>query len=204
MSKVIGYCRVSTKGQLDNNSLEQQREEILNRYSNAIVFEESYSGKTSDRPIFNKVMEQLNEGDTLVVSKLDRFCRNVKEGLESIEQLMEKGIRIHILNMGLIEDTPMGKLIVTNLLAFAEFERNMIIERTQSGKEVAKAKAKAEGKKFKEGRPQKHSNENIDNALALLTINGGNMSYNEVAKLTKISKSTLIRENNKRKLEGSN
>ena len=121
MSKVIAYCRVSTKGQTDNNSLEQQKEEILNRYANAIVFEESYSGKTSDRPIFNKVMEQLNEGDTLVVTKLDRSCRNVKEGLESIEQLMEKGIRIHILNMGLIEDTPMGKLIVTNLLAFAEF-----------------------------------------------------------------------------------
>ncbi|MFR8152452.1 MAG: recombinase family protein [Romboutsia timonensis] len=199
MSKVIAYCRVSTKGQTDNNSLEQQKEEILNRYANAIVFEESYSGKTSDRPIFNKVMEQLNEGDTLVVTKLDRFCRNVKEGLESIEQLMEKGIRIHILNMGLIEDTPMGKLIVTNLLAFAEFERNMIIERTQNGKAIAKQK---EG--YKEGRPKAHSNENIENALKLLTINGGNMSYNEVAKLTKISKSTLIRENNKRKLEGSN
>ena len=199
MSKVIAYCRVSTKGQTDNNSLEQQKEEILNRYANAIVFEESYSGKTSDRPIFNKVMEQLNEGDTLVVTKLDRFCRNVKEGLESIEQLMEKGIRIHILNMGLIEDTPMGKLIVTNLLAFAEFERNMIIERTQNGKAIAKQK---EG--YKEGRAKAHSNENIENALKLLTINGGNMSYNEVAKLTKISKSTLIRENNKRKLEGSN
>lgn len=204
MSKVIGYCRVSTKNQLsDGNSLEVQREEILNRYANAEVFEESYSGKTSDRPIFNEVIEQLEKNDTLVVTKLDRFCRNVVEGLDSINKLMAKGVRIHILNMGLIEDTPMGKLIVTNLLAFAEFERSMIIERTQSGKEVAKAKAKAEGRTFKEGRPQKHSNENIENALALLTINGGNMSYNEVAKLTKISKSTLIRENNKRKLNNN-
>lgn len=195
MSKVIAYCRVSTKGQLEGNSLEQQRTEILNRYSNAVVYEESYTAKTSDRPIFNEVMEQLKEGDTLVVTKLDRFCRNVKEGLEAIEQLMDRGIRIHILNMGLIEDTPMGKLIVTNLLAFAEFERSMIIERTQSGKAIAKQK---EG--YKEGRPQKHSNENIENALALLSINGGTMSYTEVAKLTKISKSTLIRENNKRKV----
>ena len=205
MAKVIGYCRVSTKGQLsDGNSLDQQRKEILDRYQNAEVFEESYSGKTSDRPIFNKVMEQLETNDTLVVTKLDRFCRNVVEGLDSINKLMDKGVRIHILNMGLIEDTPMGKLIITNLLAFAEFERSMIIERTQSGKEVAKAKAEAEGRKFKEGRPQKHSNDRIDKALSMLTVNGGNMSYNEVADLLKIRRSTLIRANNKRKKENIN
>lgn len=201
MSKIIGYCRVSSKGQMDNNSLEQQREEILNKYPNANVFEEVYTGKTSDRPIFNEVMEQLKEGDTLVVTKLDRFCRSVTEGIDAINQLQSKGINIHILNMGLIEDTPMGKLIVTNLLAFAEFERSMIIERTQSGKAIAKAKAEAEGRKFVEGRPQKHSNERIEKALSMLTINGGTMSYNEVADLTKISKSTLIRENNKRKVK---
>lgn len=63
----------------------------------------------------------LKEGDTLVVTKLDRFCRTTKEGLEYIDKLISKGIKIHIFNMGLIEDTPMGKLIVTNLLAFAEF-----------------------------------------------------------------------------------
>ena len=188
----------------DGNSLDQQRKEILDRYQNAEVFEESYSGKTSDRPIFNKVMEQLETNDTLVVTKLDRFCRNVVEGLDSINKLMDKGVRIHILNMGLIEDTPMGKLIITNLLAFAEFERSMIIERTQSGKEVAKAKAEAEGRKFKEGRPQKHSNDRIDKALSMLTVNGGNMSYNEVADLLKISRSTLIRANNKRKKENIN
>lgn len=201
MSKVIGYCRVSTKGQLDNNSLEQQTKDILDRYPNAEVFEEAYSGKTSDRPIFNEVMEKLEKGDTLVVSKLDRFCRSVEEGINAINKLKAKGVNIHILNMGLIENTPMGDLIVTNLLAFAQFERSMIIERTQSGKAIAKAKAESEGRKFVEGRPQKHSNENIENALKLLTINGGNMSYNEVAKLTKISKSTLIRENNKRKVK---
>ena len=149
-------------------------------------------------------MEQLETNDTLVVTKLDRFCRNVVEGLDSINKLMDKGVRIHILNMGLIEDTPMGKLIITNLLAFAEFERSMIIERTQSGKEVAKAKAEAEGRKFKEGRPQKHSNDRIDKALSMLTVNGGNMSYNEVADLLKISRSTLIRANNKRKKENIN
>ena len=86
--------------------------------------------------------------------------------------------------MGLIEDTPMGRLIVTNLLAFAEFERAMIIERTRSGKAIAKTK---EG--FKEGRPKKYTVKQLDNALSMLTINGGNKSYKEVAELLGISKS---------------
>lgn len=194
MSKIIGYCRVSTKGQLDGNSIEEQSKKILDRYSNAEIIEESYSG-AKERPIFNKVLDSLESGDTLVVTKLDRFCRTTKEGLEYIDRLMDNGIKIHILNMGLIEDTPMGRLIVTNLLAFAEFERAMIIERTQSGKAIAKTK---EG--FKEGRPKSYTKKQLDNALNMLSINGGNYSYKEVEELLGISKSTLIRENNKRKL----
>nr|HBL07128.1 resolvase [Clostridium sp.] len=139
--------------------------------------------------------DDIETGDTLVVTKLDRFCRTTKEGLQYIDKLMGKGVKIHILNMGLIEDTPMGRLIVTNLLAFAEFERAMIIERTQSGKAIAKTKPG-----FKEGRPKKHSPKQIDHALDMLIINGGNSSYAEVAEITGISKSTLIREVNKRKL----
>lgn len=193
MGKIIGYCRVSTKGQIEGNSLEDQSTKILERYSNAEIIEESYSG-AKERPIFNKILERLNNGDTLVVTKLDRFCRTTKEGLQYIDVLLDKGVKIHILNMGLIEDTPMGRLIVTNLLAFAEFERAMIIERTQSGKAIAKTK---EG--YSEGRPKAYTKEQLDNALSMLTINGGKYSYKEVEKLLNISKSTLIRENNKRK-----
>lgn len=193
MSKIIGYCRVSTRGQLDGNSIEEQSKKILERYSNAEIIEESYSG-AKDRDIFNKVVSTLEAGDTLVVTKLDRFCRTTKEGLQYIDLLMGNGVKIHILNMGLIEDTAMGRLIVTNLLAFAEFERAMIIERTQSGKAIAKTK---EG--FKEGRPKKYTVKQLDNALSMLTINGGNKSYKEVSELLGISKSTLIREVNKRR-----
>lgn len=95
-------------------------------------------------------MDKLKKSDTLIVTKLDRFCRTTKEGLELIDELSNRGIRIHILNMGFIEDTPMEKLIVTNLLAFAEFERSMIIKRMQQGKSIAKEKPY-----FKEGRPRK-------------------------------------------------
>ena len=189
---IYGYVRVSTKGQLDNNSFEQQENEILDRYENAEIYKEQFTGSTTDRPIFNELINKLEENDTLVVTKLDRFCRTTKEGLELIDLLSSKGIRIHILNMGLIEDTAMGKLIVTNLLAFAEFERNMIVERTQAGKAIAKTK---EG--FKEGRPNKYSEERIKAALSLLSVNGGTYSYKEVERLTGISASTLTRNQRK-------
>lgn len=193
---IYGYCRISTKGQIDNNSIEQQSTEILNKYSNAKIVEEQFTGKTTDRPKFNKLLKKLKDGDLLVVTKLDRFCRSTEEGLRAINELKSKGVNIHILNMGLIENTPMGDLIVTNLLAFAQFERAMIIERTQTGKAIAKTK---EG--FTEGRPQKYTKKQLDNALSMLSVNGGDKSYNEVAELLGISKSTLIRENNKRKIK---
>lgn len=193
----MGYMRVSSKKQLDGNSLEQQFNEITERYPNIKVFEEQQSG-VKDRPMFNKIFNSLEIGDTLVVTKLDRFCRSTKEGLGYIDDLLGRGVRIHILNMGLIENTPMGRLIVTCILAFAEFERSMILERTQSGKEIAKKK---EG--YKEGRPKKYSKEQIKNALNMLAVNGGTESYTSVSRILRISKSTLVRANreyNKNKL----
>jgi len=186
-----GYIRVSTKGQLDNNSFEQQEKEILERYHDAEIYKEQFTGSSMDRPVFNKLLGKLQKNDTLVVTKLDRFCRTTKEGLELIDELSNRGIRIHILNMGLIEDTAMGKLIVTNLLAFSEFERSMIIERTQQGKAIAKEKPY-----FKEGRPRKFNKKTIEQALRMLTVNGGGYSYNEVAEIMGISRSTLIRRQN--------
>lgn len=144
------------------------------------------------------LIKTLSKGDILIVTKLDRFCRTTKEGLQYIDELLDKGVKIHILNMGLIENTPMGKMIVTNLLAFAEFERAMIIERTQSGKAIAKSK-----ENFKEGRPKLYTKKQLDYALSLLNINNGGHSYNEVAEIIGISKSTLIREVRKRKAEKS-
>ena len=146
-----GYCRVSTKGQLDGNSIEEQTTAIKNVYPDTEIIVESYSG-AKERPLFNELLNKAQNGDYVVVTKLDRFCRSTKEGLDYIDLLMNKGVKIHILNMGLIESSPMGRLIVTNLLAFAEFERAMIIERTQGGKAIAKQRAD-----FKEGRPPKYN-----------------------------------------------
>ena len=182
-SMKYGYCRVSTRGQLDGNSIEEQTEKIKEYYSDAEIVVESYSG-AKNRVIFNELLGKLSKGDVLIVTKLDRFCRTTKEGLQYVDKLSDKGVKVHILNMGLIEDTAMGRLIVTNLLAFAEFERAMIIERTQSGKAIAKQKAD-----FKEGRPKVYNNKQIEHALSLLESN----SYKQVDELTGISKSTLIR-----------
>lgn len=187
---IYGYIRVSAKCQIDGNSFEQQEQEILTRYTTADIVREQFTGTTITRPIFDKVIAKLNKDDVLVVTKLDRFCRNTKEGIGLIELLQKRGVRIHILNMGLIENTPMGKLIITNLLAFAEFERSMIIERTQTGKAIAKTKAG-----FTEGRPKSFTQKQIEMALDLLKDN----SYTQVERMTKISKSTLTRAMRKRK-----
>lgn len=149
MSKRYGYGRVSTKGQEQNgNSLDDQKRQLKEAGCDKIILE-AYTGTKMDRPKFNKLVDILKAGDTLVVCKLDRFARTAREGLEVVEDLMERGIKVHILNMGLIEDTPMGRVILTVMLAFAQFERDSIVERTSSGKVLAKEK---EG--YREGRPR--------------------------------------------------
>ena len=186
---IYGYCRVSSRGQLDNTSLELQEIEILDRYENAVIYKEQISGIKSDRPIFNEILNKLEKGDTLVTTKLDRLCRSTKEGLDIIKNLQEREINIHILNMGLIENSPMGDLIITCLLAFSQFERSMIVERTSAGKEMAK-----KSDDYREGRPKKFTKKQISHALKLLETH----SYKEVGLMTGISKSTLIRAKRER------
>lgn len=188
---IYGYCRVSTRGQLDGNSLEGQKEQILAKYSNAIIYQEQFTGKTVDRPVFNELIKTLKKGDMLVVTKLDRFCRSTDEGLRVIKELQQRGVDIHIMNMGLIENSPIGELIVTNLLAFAQFERAMILERTQNGKALARERGE-----LKEGRPRKYNQDKVDEALNY--IEAGN-SYKKASVVFGISKTTLIRRMQERK-----
>ena len=106
-----GYARVSTYSQKkDGNSLESQRELLLNEGCTE-VFSDAYSGLKTDRPEFTKLLGLLKEGDTLVVTKLDRFSRSASAGIKLIDSLLEKGVKVHILNIGLMDTTPTGKLI---------------------------------------------------------------------------------------------
>lgn len=153
MAKRKGYGRVSSKGQaLNGNSLEDQKNKLMEAgCAEEDIVLETYTGTKMDRPKFGKLVEGLEEGDTLVVCKLDRFARTASEGSELVKSLLARGVNVHILNMGLIENTPTGRLILNVLLSFAEFERDMIVERTSEGK----ALAKATNPDFKEGRPRR-------------------------------------------------
>lgn len=187
----IGYARVSSKSQLNGNSLEDQESKLIAEGCDQI-YKEQYTGTKMDRPQFNKVMEQLNTGDTLVVTKLDRFARTAGQGIIMVKELMNNGIKIHILNMGIVEDTPIGRMVFNIMSSFAEFERDMIVERTQEGKAIARTKTG-----FKEGRPRSYTDTQINHALDLLQDN----SYTKVASMTQISKATLTREMRKRKIK---
>lgn len=154
--KKKGYGRVSSVGQeKKGNSLEDQKEKLVEAGCDEIILE-TYTGTKVDRPKFTKLVESLEEGDTLVVTKLDRFARTADEGVALVKELLARGVSVHILNMGLIENTPTGMLILTILLAFAEFERNMIVERTSEGKAIARAN----NPDYKEGRKEKEKPEN--------------------------------------------
>ena len=150
MGRRRGYGRVSSRGQQrDGNSLEDQKKKLLGAgCAEEDIVLEAFTGTTMDRPGFTKVLESLEPGDTLVVTKLDRFARTASEGVEVVKELMGKGIAVHVLNMGLVEDTPTGRLILNIMLAFAEFERDNIVERLADGKVEAKAK----NPDYKEGR----------------------------------------------------
>lgn len=181
---IYGYARVSTKGQAkDGNSLDAQ--EIALRSAGATeVYADAFTGTKTHRPELDKLINVMQSGDTMVVTKLDRIARSATQGIELIQLLLDRGIVVHVLNMGLMDNTPTGKLIRNIMLAFAEFERDMIVERTQEVKMIAK-----QNPDFKEGRPKKFSKVQINHALELLD----KYSYKQVEQMTGISKSTLIR-----------
>lgn len=182
-----GYARVSTL----NQDLESQIR-MLKKEGCEKIYAEKFTGTKFERPKFQELLSVLKSGDTLVVTKLDRFARSTVDGIQTVKMLSDKDVKVHILNMGLVENTPTGRLIFSVMSAFAEFERDMIVERTQEGKAMAKLNPN-----FKEGRPKKYNKEKMDYALKLLQTE----SYRRVEKITGISVSTLQREKRKRSAE---
>ena len=147
---IYGYARVSTKGQsMYGNGLEAQIEE-LNKYHCKVIFKDVYSGAKRDRPELEKLLNTLQKGDYLYVCKLDRIARSLKDGLEIIDIIVNKGCKLNILNIGEFSDTPTGRLTINIMLAISEFERKIIKERTLAGKEIAKEN----NPNYKEGRKQ--------------------------------------------------
>lgn len=146
---IYGYARVSTKGQQrDGNSLEEQ-ETRLREHGASVIFFDAYTGTKLERPEFQKLLNAVQPGDTIIATKLDRVSRSASKGIALVDELMGKNVSLHILNMGVINNTPTGKLIRNILFSIAEFERDMIIERTSEGKAIAREKPG-----YREGRPE--------------------------------------------------
>ena len=186
----FGYIRVSTRKQArDGNSLEAQREALAAAGAEKI-YTDAFTGTKMERPEWDKLRAQLRRGDVLIVTRLDRLARSVSQASGLITDMIDEGITIHVLNLGVLSNDSVNTLLRNVLLSFAQFERDMIVQRTQEGKAVARAT----DPDFREGRPPKFDAEQLDHAMALLEDH----SYAQVVKLTGISKSTLIRERKRR------
>ena len=151
MSRVFAYARVSTVTQLTENQREQITQAGYSIDKRRYV-EETISGSVPalQRPGFVSLLDKLEDGDTLVVTKLDRLGRDAIDVQQTVKLFKVRGVRLIVLQLGNLDLTSSsGKLMVGMLAAIADFERDLIIERTQAGL----ARAKAEGKRL--GRPTK-------------------------------------------------
>lgn len=179
---MYGYARVSTAQQDYATQIDD-----LKRAGATKIFKDKYTGTTANRPEFDTLMTTIKNGDTLIVTKLDRLARNTQDALNIVKKMNAEGVILCVLNIGTIDNSPSGRLIFTVFSAFAEFERDLIISRTQEGK----AWAKENNPNFHDGMPRKYTKEQIDFAWKLHTQN--HMSYSEISKKLGISKATIYR-----------
>lgn len=183
MSRTFLYCRVSTADQTTTNQVQEVQAAGFAIQPQRIV-EETISGSTSasERKGFQKLLERMENGDVLVVTKLDRLGRNAIDVQSTVQMLERKGIRVHCLALGGVDLTsPAGKMTMGVLAAVAEFERDLLIERTQAGL----SRAKNEGKVL--GRPQATSKEQVQ------ALKAEGMSQSQTAKHLEVSLSTVKR-----------
>jgi putative DNA-invertase from lambdoid prophage Rac len=150
MSRVFAYCRVSTSDQTTDNQV-QEIAEAGYKLTPQRTITETVSGSVaaSEREGWGRLVNKLESGDVLIVTKLDRLGRNAMDGRATVEALTGMGVRVHCLALGGMDLTsPAGKMTMGVINAMAEFERDLLIERTQAGL----SRARAEGKTL--GRPQ--------------------------------------------------
>lgn len=136
---VYGYARVSSLGQAEYGTSLDGQVAKLKEAGAEVIYKDAYTGTKLDRPEFDKLRSVLKDGDTLIVCKLDRFARTASEGDKLISELLDMGVTVRILDMGTLDNTAIGKVMRMMLLAFAEFERNTIMERMNEGKRIKRA-----------------------------------------------------------------
>ncbi|RQM60018.1 MULTISPECIES: recombinase family protein [Burkholderia] len=186
MSRTFAYARVSTSDQTTANQLREIEAAGFSVDKRRVV-SESISGSVSadQRPGFEKLLDRMEEGDVLIVTKLDRLGRNAMDVRATVEGLAERGIRVHCLALGGVDLTSAaGRMTMQVLNAVAEFERDLLIERTHAGI----ARAKAEGKTM--GRPSALSDQ--QRAEVLRELDAG-ASVAALARQFGTSRQTIMR-----------
>ena len=150
------------------------------------ILKETASGAKSKRPVLEGLLQNLRPGDVLTIWKLDRLGRSLKHLVELVSELMEKGIGLQSINDPIDTTTPQGRLTFNIFASLAEFERDLIRERTQAGLQAARARGRTGG------RPKGLSQKALSTAAAAETLyQEGKLSTNEIAEMLRISKSTL-------------
>ncbi|HBV22783.1 MAG TPA: resolvase [Jeotgalicoccus sp.] len=186
MSK-IGYARVSTKDQ----NLDSQID-VLMEYGCERIFSEKVSGRKFKRTELDKCLDYMREGDTLVITKLDRLGRTTKQLIELAQHLEDNAIDLEIIDMNIKTQDAMGKMFFTMMSAFAELEANLLSERTKKGLDSARARGR------RGGRPKipQHKEKMI-----ISLYNSKEYTINEIIKMTGVSRGTIYNIINKKKSE---
>jgi putative DNA-invertase from lambdoid prophage Rac len=186
MSRVFAYCRVSTTDQTTDNQVQEIASAGFDVSPKRIIAETvSGSVAASERPGFGQLLNKLEAGDVLVVSKLDRLGRNAMDVRATVEALTGMGVRVHCLALGGVDLTSAaGKMTMGVIAAVAEFERDLLIERTQSGL----SRARAEGKIL--GRPRSIPEQAISQIRSRLAAGG---TVSAMAKAYSTSRQTILR-----------
>jgi DNA invertase Pin-like site-specific DNA recombinase len=177
---LVGYARVSTQDQNQELQLDALKKEGCEK-----VFTEKASGAQRDRPQLKAALDYMREGDTLVVWKLDRLARSLKQLIETVEQMERCGIGLRSLTEAIDTTTAGGRLIFHIFAALAEFERSIIRERTNAGLQAARERGRTGG------RPPALSDQDIQEAKALLR--DPEITVDQVAKRLGVAASTLYR-----------
>lgn len=179
----IGYARVSTK---DQNFVLQ--EDALKKAGCEKIFREVASGAKTSRPVLNDLLSRLRKGDVLIIWKLDRLGRSLDHLVKFTNELMERNIDLISLNDPVDTTTPQGRLVFNIFAALAEFERDLIRERTQAGLEAARSRGR------KGGRPKGIPARAKATAMAAETLyKEDELSIQEICEQLNISKPTLYR-----------
>lgn len=180
MSDLIGYARVSTSDQNADAQLD-----ALTQAGCLKVFTDRASGAIDERPELNRMLDQLRPGDTVVVFKLDRLGRNLKHLIQTISSLEERGIGFRSLTEGIDTTSPGGRLLFHLIGAVAQFERDLIGERTRAGLEAARARGR------NGGRPTVMSSAKLDVARKMYASRGHTVA--EIAETLGVSRATIYR-----------